>query len=113
MCHALPLTIKKACAPAYSGSDLSDPERQELAYEQSSTSSVRAWDYSRTRFTGSTQSANVYPDARALSPPFVKFLDDLYDRQDVLGNCLLRAFADMFSLPANTFQQHFEKGDFG
>lgn len=46
-------------------------------------------------------------------PPFTDFVDDLYERQNALGAALMGAFAEMFDLPSNTFQQHFLSGDLG
>eukprot|EP00930_Biecheleria_cincta_P001159 TRINITY_DN102322_c0_g1_i1.p1 TRINITY_DN102322_c0_g1~~TRINITY_DN102322_c0_g1_i1.p1 ORF type:complete len:425 (-),score=38.00 TRINITY_DN102322_c0_g1_i1:306-1541(-) len=119
--HALPIGVKSAFAPedshgAYSGPDVG---KAELEYEPGSVSTVRAWDYSRNRFTLSSGEldGNRFPGASIIEPPFVEFLDDLYERQNVLARGLMVAFADMLDLPSHTFLDMFEgrngQGDFG
>ncbi len=78
-------------------------------------SSVRAWNFSRARFTGAptaTPNATLYPSADELQPQFEPFLNELYDRQNVLAAVLLRAFADMFGEPSDTFSRYFAAGAF-
>lgn len=110
--HALPAEQKRRCARpkgTYSGSDVGVDE---LAYEAGSTASVRAWDYSRTRFP---TSGHHYPDVTCSQTGmnFSQFLDDLYERQDFLGKALMTSFAEMLDLPPDTFRQFFERQDMG
>jgi len=44
---------------------------------------------------------------------FSQFLDDLYERQDLLGKALMTSFAEMLDLPPDTFRQFFEGQDMG
>lgn len=125
--HDLPTAVKKEYAQtdghgAYSGQDIG---QNELAYDPGTVATVRAWDYSRTRFTltkgpglgaQADSKGNRYPDASVVSPPYVEFLDSLYERQNVLGHALLGAFAECLGLPTGTFQDMFTDGaggDFG
>ena len=83
--HALPLNVKKQYAQrdghgAYSGLDIGQAE---LAYDPKSTATVRAWDYSRTRFTlkkTDEPGANRYPGTDIIQPDYTEFVDDLYTR---------------------------------
>eukprot|EP00697_Spironema_sp_BW2_P017746 gnl/Spiro4/9534_TR5052_c0_g1_i1.p1 gnl/Spiro4/9534_TR5052_c0_g1~~gnl/Spiro4/9534_TR5052_c0_g1_i1.p1 ORF type:complete len:379 (-),score=68.91 gnl/Spiro4/9534_TR5052_c0_g1_i1:77-1171(-) len=119
--HSLPLEVKRQYAApegGYSGGDLGS-EFAELAYEANTKSSVRGWDYSRTRFTGnnaagaggSGKAANSYPNLPNFD--FASLCDELYERQNPLGELLLTAFADMFNLPSDTFSRSYASGDLG
>lgn len=85
-----------------------DAGRPELEYELGTVQSVRAWDYSRERFTGSGRDLNCYPGPDELMPPFASFVDDLYERQNELGRALMLALAEMYGLPRETFKDMFE-----
>jgi isopenicillin N synthase-like dioxygenase len=110
--HNLPVDVKRQYSQrdghgAYSGLDIGQAE---LAYDPSTISSVRAWDYSRTRFTLKKSDApqqNRYPSADLVKPSYVDFLDDLYERQNVLGQALMVAFAECLELPERTFVDMF------
>ena len=110
--HNLPLEIKQEFAQggarggSYSGADAGD-EHAELDYEAGTKSSVCAWDYSRSG------DYSAYPPQDLLHPTFETFVDNLYERQNALGAALMVAFAEMFGLPPDTFQQHFLSGDLG
>jgi len=123
--HALPAEVKRRFARgsgsgAYSGPDVGQPE---VAYELGSVSTVRAWDYSRQAFTLGSGRRDAgareerYPDGDLIQPPFAEFLEDLYERQNVLARGLMVAFAEVLGLPCNTFLDMFEGedggGDFG
>lgn len=68
---------------------------------------MRSWDYSRDREWAHDRK---YPPVDVLSPLFTDFLDDLYERQNVLSRCLMVAFAEMWGLPPDTFVAHFDNG---
>lgn len=118
--HNLPLNVKQEYSQrdghgAYSGLDIGQAE---LAYDPNSVATVRAWDYSRTRFTLKKEddpSKNRYPGIDVVKPEYVSFLDDLYERQNVLGSALMEAFAISLNLQRQTFSKMFqgENGDFG
>jgi len=116
--HALNVDVKRKFSQrdghgAYSGLDIGQAE---LAYDPSTVASVRAWDYSRTRFTlkkADDPNENRYPGEEIVSPCYVSFMDDLYERQNVLGKVLLTAFAESMNLPSDRFSRMFESGDFG
>jgi isopenicillin N synthase-like dioxygenase len=112
--HNLPIDVKRKYVQggpiggSYSGSDVGG-EHAELDYEAGSKSSVCAWDYSRCGDYDSYPGDNhTHP-----LPAFGQFVDDLYERQNKLGSALMVAFAEMFDLPPDTFQQHFVSGDLG
>ena len=81
--HELPIDVKREFSQrdghgAYSGLDIGQAE---LAYDHNSVATVRAWDYSRTRFTLKRKddpSKNRYPDRDVISPKYVDVLDELY-----------------------------------
>lgn len=110
--HALPLDVKRQYvkAAAYSGLDVDEPE---LDYDAGTVSTVRAWDYSRYKFTlangsgASPDGGRTYPPKEVLEPDFAEVLDDLYDRQNQLGWALLTAFAETLQLPPKTFTDMF------
>jgi len=113
--HELPAEVKRAFAglggsskvgALYSGSDVG---QQELAYDPATKAAVRSWDYSRLR-NPMEESYPRYPD---MEPGFHATLDELYERQNVLGSALLVAFAEILGLPADTFARHFMAGDMG
>jgi isopenicillin N synthase-like dioxygenase len=118
--HQLPIEVKQEYSQrdghgAYSGLDIGQAE---LAYDPSSVATVRAWDYSRTRFTlkrNDDPSKNRYPGKDVISPQYVDVLDELYERQNELGRVLMTAFAKCLDLPSETFANMFdgENGDFG
>mmetsp|Transcript_65419 Transcript_65419/g.182016 ORF Transcript_65419/g.182016 Transcript_65419/m.182016 type:complete len:400 (+) Transcript_65419:35-1234(+) len=120
--HGLPVDVKRRFARssggsgAYAGPDVGEAE---LEYEPGSVSTVRSWDYSRARFTlgGSVSAAERYPSGELVQPSYADFLDDLYERQNVLARGLMVAFAEMLTLPPRTFVDMFEgedaQGDFG
>lgn len=110
--HGLPLSVKRDFIEprgTYTGLDLGI-ENAELPYETGTTSTVRAWDYSRTNFKSKK---SKYPPEEVISPSFETFLDDLYERQNRLGEVLMSAFEDMLGLRKDTFGQHFRTGDMG
>jgi len=108
--HNLPTEVKKLYSPRpYLGFDVGD-EHAEYDYEKGTKSSVRSWDYSRSRFTGGS---SMYPPVEVLDPPYADFLDELYDRQNELGSALMIGFAEMLGLPRDTFNKHFTSGDLG
>lgn len=78
---------------------------------QGTTSSVRSWDYSRSR--SCEGKGNQYPAKDIVSKSFEVFLDDLYERQNALGSALMTAFAEMLDLPSDTFNKHYTAGDLG
>ena len=114
-CHELPLLVKHEFSQrdghgAYSGPDIGQAE---LAYEAGTVSTVRAWDYSRTRFTlasGDPINSNRYPGAEVIEPPYHEVLDDLYERQNALGAALMSAIAEFLGLPAATLSEMFVGG---
>jgi len=120
--HELPSEIKQRYAQrdghgAYSGLDIGQAE---LAYDPKTVATVRAWDYSRTRFTlkkTDDPESNRYPGTEVITPDYTTFVDDLYSRQDVLGQALMTAFAESLGLKPNTFVDMFKSkdgdGDFG
>ena len=116
--HGLPADVKRRFAQrdghgAYSGLDIGQAE---LAYDPDTVASVRAWDYSRTRFTlkkADDPTENRYPGRDLVDPPYVEFMDDLYDRQDRLGQALMVAFAECLGLPRYTFRDMFVGGGGG
>ena len=118
--HELPIDCKREFSQrdghgAYSGLDIGQAE---LAYDPNSVATVRAWDYSRTRFTLKRKddpSKNRYPDRDVISPKYVDVLDELYERQNELGRVLMTAFAKCLNLPSETFANMFDgqNGDFG
>ena len=117
--HNLPKEIKQQYSQrdghgAYSGADIGQAE---LAYDPTTSASVRAWDYSRTRFTlkqgDEDGGGNRYPGIDVVEPDYTKFVDDLYERQDVLGTALMIAMAECLHLPPSTFSDMFRGGDFG
>lgn len=125
--HNLPRSVKEVFAQrdghgAYSGQDIG---QSELAYDPGTVATVRGWDYSRTRFTltkdggqgdDSQKAGNQYPDGSTISPPYVEFMDALYERQNILGHALMGAFAECLGLPSRTFQDMCidnAGGDFG
>eukprot|EP00928_Gymnodinium_smaydae_P055927 TRINITY_DN39390_c0_g1_i1.p1 TRINITY_DN39390_c0_g1~~TRINITY_DN39390_c0_g1_i1.p1 ORF type:complete len:404 (+),score=83.31 TRINITY_DN39390_c0_g1_i1:65-1276(+) len=112
--HKLPLEVKRRfvgnggsskAGSSYSGEDAGELE---LAYEPGTKASARAWDFSRLR--GSPGMEPVYPE---MSPGFRETLDELYDRQNVIGQALLVAFAEVLGQPADIFARHFASGDMG
>jgi len=114
--HSLPLDVKKrfiglggssTAGAVYSGADAGQPE---LAYDPGTQASVRAWDYSRSRLRATAAAGPKYPDT---DPPFHAVLDELYERQNVLGAVLMSAFAEILSLPKDAFSKHFLSGDLG
>ena len=90
--HTLPVDVKRRyVAPGvYTGPDVG---KAELDYEVGTVATVRAWDYSRTRFTlaedggehdpGPAAIATAaaepgrFPPAEVLDPAYVEVLDDL------------------------------------
>jgi len=111
--HSLPLDVKRTFSRerTYVGQDVGVAEH---AYDEKAVSTVRAWDYSRTRFSLSVEE-NQYPGIDVVQPAYGPFLDDLYERQNVLARGLMAAFEEMLELPAGTFTETFDskKGDFG
>eukprot|EP01065_Artemidia_motanka_P016012 TRINITY_DN19731_c0_g1_i1.p1 TRINITY_DN19731_c0_g1~~TRINITY_DN19731_c0_g1_i1.p1 ORF type:complete len:360 (+),score=97.30 TRINITY_DN19731_c0_g1_i1:62-1141(+) len=112
--HDLPVDLKRRFLRphgSYSGEDAGDAEP---AYEAGSVASVRAWDYSRTRFE---ETGDQYPPLPSPVPGlgYKGFMDDLYERQDVLARALMVCFAEMLDLPSDTFAKMFdgEGGDMG
>ena len=98
---------------SYSGADIGE-EHRELAYEAGTISTVRAWDYSRERF--SLADKNAFPGADVIQPPFEEFVDELYARQNTLARTLMVAFAEALELPKATFASMFDgagEGDYG
>jgi isopenicillin N synthase-like dioxygenase len=100
---------------SYTGPDVGEPE---LNYDGSaSAATVRAWDYSRGRFSlgevGTVPLADRYPPAAVLSPPYASTCDELYERQDMLGRALMRGMEAALELPAGALLGKFEGGDFG
>ena len=79
-------------------------EKPEVAYEVSLKSTVSAWDYSRTRFDD--EGGTRYPQG------YEPFLDDLYERQNTLGECLSGAFARILRMPQDEYLSMVQ-GDFG
>jgi len=115
--HSLPTHVKKQFSysghGAYSGIDIGQAE---LAYDVGTVASVRGWDYSRTKFTlkgDNASDGNCYPDDTVISPSYVEVLDELYERQDVLGRALMMAFAECLGLESDRLVKMFEGGDFG
>ena len=117
--HALPPAVKRRFAQktggggSYSGADIGE-EHRELAYEAGTISTVRAWDYSRERF--SLADKNAFPGADVIEPPFEEFVDELYARQNTLARTLMVAFAEALELPKATFASMFDgagEGDYG
>ncbi|GAB5359520.1 hypothetical protein AAMO2058_000551200 [Amorphochlora amoebiformis] len=113
--HDLPLSIKKEFAQpkgSYSGLDLGEKHAED-AYEVGTTASVRAWDYSRHRFREGE--GPKYPGIKELgdSGDFFETLDDLYERQNRLGEGLMVAFAEMLGLEKEFFSSSFRGGDMG
>uniref|UniRef100_A0A7R9VJY9 Fe2OG dioxygenase domain-containing protein n=1 Tax=Pseudictyota dubia TaxID=2749911 RepID=A0A7R9VJY9_9STRA len=110
--HNLPVEVKSQYSQrdghgAYSGLDIGQAE---LAYDPTTVSSVRAWDYSRTRFTlkkSDDPNQNRYPGSDLVEPDYVSFMDDLYERQNKLGRALMVAFAECLELPSRTFLDMF------
>ena len=103
--HNLPAEEKQQYAHrGYTGPDVS---ADELAYEPTKRSTVMAWDYSQQAHAFSNASRNIYP----------AFLQEvasvLYDRQAALAKTILQAMARSLNLPAPTFSQHMEHGEFG
>jgi isopenicillin N synthase-like dioxygenase len=120
--HSLPADTKRSFVPptgSYYGPDVGDGN-EEYAYEAGTTSSVRAWEYSRMGesaskvhtcpifieyvwwcvallYTGLTagNSNERYPGCDVIEPLFVDVLDELYEKQDALGTALMVAFAEM------------------
>lgn len=90
----------------YSGLDVGQAEP---AYDPSQRASVRSWDYARP----CTRADDDVDPLQWPTPAFRGIIDDLYDRQNVLGVALLEAFAEVLELPPETFVQHFETGDMG
>lgn len=90
-------------------------------------STVRAWDYSRTKFTqasptsteptGATVVDNRYPTEDVLRPLYTHVLDELYSKQNLLAEMLLVGIAEMLSLPSTTLSDMCHgpdgRGDFG
>eukprot|EP00467_Chlorarachnion_reptans_P002383 CAMPEP_0114496644 /NCGR_PEP_ID=MMETSP0109-20121206/5883_1 /TAXON_ID=29199 /ORGANISM="Chlorarachnion reptans, Strain CCCM449" /LENGTH=306 /DNA_ID=CAMNT_0001673937 /DNA_START=416 /DNA_END=1336 /DNA_ORIENTATION=+ len=110
--HNLPPTVKWGFLEpkgSYTGLDLG-VENAELPYEMGTTSTVRAWDYARTQFKTNPTS---YPSEEILQPGFTTFMDDLYQRQNQLGDALMVAFAEMLGLEKDVFGRHFRQGDMG
>lgn len=118
--HALPAAEKykyrqRGGLGSYSGPDVGEPE---LNYDAgASRATVRGWDYSRSRFSlgdaGGVSLAERYPPAAVLSPPFAPTMDELYERQDLLGRALMRGLEAALALPAETLVGQFDGGDFG
>mmetsp|Transcript_13182 Transcript_13182/g.15391 ORF Transcript_13182/g.15391 Transcript_13182/m.15391 type:complete len:349 (-) Transcript_13182:32-1078(-) len=111
--HSLPVEVKKNFVKpngTYTGLDLGK-EYAEHDYVQGTTSSVRSWDYSRSR--SCEGKGNQYPAKDIVSKSFEVFLDDLYERQNALGSALMTAFAEMLDLPSDTFNKHYTAGDLG
>lgn len=112
--HHLSADIKrKYSAGTYTGPDIG---KRELDYQAGTVSTVRSWDFSRTRFTlGNGE--NQYPGEEVISPPYAQVMNELYSKQDVLAMALLPVFAEMFNLPSTTFTDMFRgkgsEGDFG
>jgi len=114
--HSLPSEVKRkfvanggssTAGASYSGSDVGHPE---LAYDPSTKATARSWDYSRIRRSSDGAFTPQYPD---IEPGFHTILDDLYERQNVVGNALLTSFAEVMGLPSDAFARHFEVGDMG
>jgi isopenicillin N synthase-like dioxygenase len=89
----------------YSGLDAGQAEP---AYDPNQRASVRSWDFARPQPADNDVDALQWP-----TPAFLERIDDLYDRQNLLGMVLLEAFAEVLELPRETFAQHFEAGDMG
>ena len=126
--HTLPIAEKQpflgtggsaTAGAVYSGEDAGVAEP---AYDPALRASVRSWDYSRPGMAYSRPGTE--PDATPLASPnprpssfptddFERTMEGLYDRQNVVGAALLEAFAEMFSLPRDTFERHFSAGDMG
>eukprot|EP00037_Helgoeca_nana_P020078 m.198238 g.198238 ORF g.198238 m.198238 type:complete len:296 (-) comp25124_c0_seq4:535-1422(-) len=97
------------------------------AYGAGAVSTVRAWDYSRTKFTqasptsteptGATVVDNRYPTEDVLRPSYTHVLDELYSKQNLLAEMLLVGIAEMLSLPSTTLSDMCHgpdgRGDFG
>ena len=78
------------------------------AYATGTVSTVRSWDYSRTRFTQESaradQGAPRFPPASVLDPPFAGVLDELYENQNRLSELLLGGLAETLELPSETLK---------
>ena len=128
-CHGLSPRIKNKYRQrdggtgAYSGPDIGQPE---LQYEAGGVDArVRAWDYSRTRFSlaaaardgdgGTGDDDGRYPASHEIHPPFATVLDECYGRQDALARVLLGGFERALDIPSGTLVGMFdaEGGDFG
>lgn len=115
--HKLPVDVKQQFldSGAYTGPDAGQAE---LQYEPGTVATVRAWDYSRRRFTlGTFDGDSRFPDSSVLEPSYAIVLDDLYERQNQLASALLVAFAEVLGVPKLTLKQMFDGddgcGDFG
>eukprot|EP00040_Diaphanoeca_grandis_P017581 m.91924 g.91924 ORF g.91924 m.91924 type:complete len:440 (+) comp26510_c0_seq2:129-1448(+) len=113
--HSLPIETKQRFrdGKAYTGQDAGKAEHD---YDKGTVSTVRAWDYSRLRFTladvnENSQDSQLYPQTDVIEPPYEQVLDTLYERQNVLGSALLEAFGEMLGLQPTIFKKMFEQGD--
>lgn len=109
--HGLPTDVKRAFSKPhgpYSGADVG---LEEESYEVGTSASVRSYDFSRVSFN----SDGAKPRWPLLNetPHVHDFLDDLYERQDVVSRALMVAFAEMLGLPSDEFLKHFIGGDLG
>ncbi|KAJ8601153.1 hypothetical protein CTAYLR_008489 [Chrysophaeum taylorii] len=98
--HALPLAVKERFS-GYGGSDAGKPEP---AYDGGSTASARSWDFSRHAL------------ALGGKPATPLDLDDLFDRQDALGESIAVGIAEAFGLPPRYLAdliRSSERGGFG
>lgn len=106
--HALPAAVKRkfAATGVYTGPDAGVLEH---SYDGTSVSAAHAWDYSRHGLTLGSDAVE-YP-----SDDFVPFLDDLYSRQDKLGEALSLAMADYLGLERRAIADlaRGPTGDFG
>jgi isopenicillin N synthase-like dioxygenase len=118
VCAALPVEEKKCflgtggsatAGATYSGLDAGQAEP---AYDPTQTASVRSWDYARPALPRAGD-LTARPQLPWPTPTFRDTIDELYDRQNLLGVALLEAFAEVLDLPRHTFAEHFQAGDMG
>jgi len=117
--HELPIAVKQAFAgqggaarfgATYSGMDAGQAEP---SYDPKTVASARSWDYARLSYRHSTR-----PPSAASAPEmdgfdFVAVCDDLYERQNVIGEAFLEGLAEALGEPRDCFSRHFAAGDLG
>jgi isopenicillin N synthase-like dioxygenase len=97
--HAHGLSVEEKLLYARHGYTGPDVNAEELAYESTKRSTVRAWDYAKEENSFVPTDTRYPGDLEAVA-------SQLYDQQATIGKALLTAMALGLGLPADTFAQH-------